>query len=62
MFLSLTLQLCYEIQGGASYVRGGKGEKIERLYREVCAWNILLVSAFIAIVSLLMLHPSVADP
>ena len=26
-----------QIFGGASYVRGGKGEKVERLYREVCA-------------------------
>jgi alkylation response protein AidB-like acyl-CoA dehydrogenase len=24
-----------QIFGGASYVRGGKGEKVERLYREV---------------------------
>lgn len=26
-----------QIFGGASYVRGGKGEKVERLYREVCS-------------------------
>lgn len=29
-----------QIFGGASYVRGGKGEKIERLYREVRAYAI----------------------
>ena len=29
-----------QIFGGASYVRGGQGEKIERLYREVRAFAI----------------------
>lgn len=34
-----TMEFCAreasQILGGASYVRGGKGERIERLYREV---------------------------
>ena len=29
-----------QIFGGASYVRGGQGEKVERLYREVRAYAI----------------------
>ena len=29
-----------QIFGGASYVRGGQGEKVERLYREVRAMAI----------------------
>ena len=39
-----TFELCAreaaQIFGGASYVRGGRGEKIERLYREVRAYAI----------------------
>ena len=39
-----TFELCAreaaQIFGGASYVRGGRGEKIERLYREVRAYTI----------------------
>jgi len=29
-----------QVFGGASYVRGGQGEKVERLYREVRAYAI----------------------
>ena len=32
--------LAAQIFGGASYVRGGQGEKVERLYREVRAFAI----------------------
>jgi hypothetical protein len=39
-----TFELCAreaaQIFGGNSYVRGGRGEKIERLYREVRAYAI----------------------
>ena len=39
-----TLEYCAreaaQIFGGASYVRGGQGEKIERIYREVRAFAI----------------------
>ena len=33
-----------QIMGGVSYVRGGQGERVERLYREVCAIGPLLAS------------------
>lgn len=31
---------CSQIFGGASYMRSGKGERVERLYRDVRVWAI----------------------
>ncbi len=42
--MSVTLEYCAreaaQIFGGLSYTRGGQGEKVERIYREVRAFAI----------------------
>jgi alkylation response protein AidB-like acyl-CoA dehydrogenase len=41
-----------QIFGGLAYSRGGQGEKVERLYREVRAYRYFLCIALLTTVSL----------